>query len=86
LPRGYDYGTLKPAMSEQMLELHHSKHHGAYVKDSSDTFDQLAEARDKSDYTALVALEKTVAFNLSAHVRTRPSGATCPRTAATARR
>jgi Fe-Mn family superoxide dismutase len=41
----YDYGALEPAMSGQILELHHSKHHSAYVKGSNDTIDQLAEAR-----------------------------------------
>ena len=64
----YDYGALEPAMSGQILELHHSKHHAAYVKGSNDALDQLAEARDKGDYTALVGLEKTLAFNLSGHV------------------
>lgn len=64
----YDYGALEPAMSGQILELHHSKHHAAYVKGSNDTLDQLAEARDKGDYAALVGLEKTLAFNLSGHV------------------
>lgn len=64
----YDYGALEPAMSGQILELHHSKHHAAYVKGSNDTLDQLAEARDKGDYSALVGLEKTLAFNLSGHV------------------
>lgn len=64
----YDYGSLEPAMSGQILELHHSKHHAAYVKGSNDTLDQLAEARDKGDYSALVGLEKTLAFNLSGHV------------------
>ncbi|GAA0459405.1 superoxide dismutase [Fe-Zn] 1 [Actinoplanes capillaceus] len=64
----YDYGALEPAMSGQILELHHSKHHAAYVKGSNDTLDQLTEARDKGDYSALVGLEKTLAFNLSGHV------------------
>ena len=64
----YDYGALEPAMSGQILELHHSKHHAAYVKGSNDTLDQLAEARDKGDYSTLVGLEKTLAFNLSGHV------------------
>lgn len=64
----YDYGALEPAMSGEILELHHSKHHAAYVKGSNDALDQLAEAREKGDYTTLVGLEKTFAFNLSGHV------------------
>jgi superoxide dismutase, Fe-Mn family len=66
----YDYGSLEPAMSGDILELHHSKHHAAYVKGANDTLDQLAEARDKGAIspTGLVGLEKTLAFNLSGHV------------------
>ncbi len=64
----YDYGALEPAMSGEILELHHSKHHAAYVKGSNDALEQLAEARDKGDFAALVELEKTFAFNLSGHV------------------
>src|SRR5690606_34827571 len=37
----YDYGALEPAMSGQTLELHHSKHHAAYVKGANDTLEKL---------------------------------------------
>ena len=30
----YDYGALEPAMSGEILELHHDKHHATYVKGS----------------------------------------------------
>lgn len=64
----YDYGALEPAMSGEILELHHSKHHATYVKGANDTVEQLAEARDKGDFGGLVGLEKTLAFNVSGHV------------------
>ena len=64
----YDYAALEPHYSAQMLELHHDKHHAAYVKGLNDTMDQLAEARDKGDYSSIVGLEKSHAFNLSGHV------------------
>jgi len=64
----YDYATLEPHYSAQILELHHDKHHAAYVKGLNDTMDQLAEARDKGDYSSIVGLEKSHAFNLSGHV------------------
>jgi Fe-Mn family superoxide dismutase len=64
----YDYGALEPAMSGEILELHHSKHHAAYVKGANDTLDALAEAADSATPTATVGLEKTLAFNLSGHV------------------
>jgi len=64
----YDYGALEPAMSGEILELHHSKHHAAYVKGANDTLEQLAEAGDSAGPTVTVGLEKTLAFNLSGHV------------------
>ena len=64
----YDYGALEPAITGEILELHHSKHHAAYVKGANDTLDRLAETREKGDFSGLVGLEKTFAFNLSGHV------------------
>ncbi|MGI5493557.1 superoxide dismutase [Microtetraspora malaysiensis] len=64
----YDYAALEPAITGEILELHHSKHHAAYVKGANDTLERLAEARDKSEFGNLVGLEKTYAFNLSGHV------------------
>ncbi|WP_018653991.1 superoxide dismutase [Actinomadura flavalba] len=64
----YDYGALEPAITGEILELHHSKHHAAYVKGANDTLEKLADARDKQEFGGLVGLEKTYAFNLSGHV------------------
>ncbi|MEW2352366.1 superoxide dismutase [Spirillospora sp. NPDC029432] len=64
----YDYAALEPAITGEILELHHSKHHAAYVKGANDTVEKLAEARDKEEFGGLVGLEKTLAFNLSGHV------------------
>jgi len=64
----YDYGALEPAITGEILELHHSKHHAAYVKGANDTLDRLAETRSTGDFSSLVGLEKTFAFNLSGHV------------------
>jgi Fe-Mn family superoxide dismutase len=64
----YDYAALEPHLSAQILELHHGKHHAAYVAGANATLDRLAEARDRGDFSAIVGLEKTLAFNLSGHV------------------
>jgi Fe-Mn family superoxide dismutase len=64
----YDYSALEPAMTGEILELHHGKHHAAYVKGANDTLDQLAEAGESASPVATVGLEKTLAFNLSGHV------------------
>ena len=64
----YDYGALEPHVSGQIMELHHDKHHAAYVAGANQTLEKLAAARDKDDFGAVVGLEKTLAFNLSGHV------------------
>lgn len=64
----YDYGALEPAITGQILELHHSKHHAAYVKGANDVLEQLSQARDDNQMGGLVGLEKTLAFNLSGHI------------------
>ncbi|HYK42767.1 MAG TPA: superoxide dismutase [Thermoanaerobaculia bacterium] len=64
----YDFGALEPHISGKIMELHHDKHHAAYVKGANTTLEKLDEARDKEDFTRLAALEKALAFNLSGHV------------------
>jgi len=65
---GYDYAALEPHYSARILELHHDKHHKAYVDGVNATLEKLAGARAADDLTAIVGLEKTLAFNLSGHV------------------
>jgi superoxide dismutase, Fe-Mn family len=67
-PLGYDYAALEPHYSARVLELHHDKHHKAYVDGVNAALDKLATARESDDLSTLVGLEKTLAFNLSGHV------------------
>jgi Fe-Mn family superoxide dismutase len=64
----YDYGALEPHISGQVMELHHSKHHKAYVEKANQTLEKLDQARDKRDFERIAGLEKALAFNLSGHV------------------
>jgi len=64
----YDYSALEPHYQAENLELHHSKHHAAYVTGANTTLEKLEEARSKEEFGSLVGLEKTMAFNLSGHV------------------
>src|ERR1041384_4617327 len=64
----FDYGALEPHISAEIMTLHHDKHHRAYVEGANKTLEQLAEARAKSDYTRIAALEHALAFNVSGHV------------------
>lgn len=64
----YDYSALEPYISGEIMELHHSKHHNAYVTGINTAVDQLAEARDQESFGSLSTLEKNLAFHLGGHV------------------
>ena len=65
---GYDYGALAPSISGAIMELHHSKHHQAYVTGANAAVAALAAARDSGDLANVNKLEKDLAFNLGGHV------------------
>jgi Fe-Mn family superoxide dismutase len=64
----YDYGALEPHVSGQIMELHHSKHHAAYVKGANTALDALAHARESDDFSDITKLQKDLAFHVSGHV------------------
>jgi Fe-Mn family superoxide dismutase len=64
----YDYSALAPSISGKIMELHHSKHHQAYVTGANNALAQLAEARDAGTLANVNKLEKDLAFNLGGHV------------------
>jgi len=64
----YDYGALEPNISGRIMELHHDKHHLAYVNGANTALDALAEAREKNDLTMINKFQKDLAFNLAGHV------------------
>jgi Fe-Mn family superoxide dismutase len=64
----YDYGALEPSISGKIMELHHDKHHLAYVNGANLALEALEEAREKNDLTWVNKLQKDLAFNLAGHV------------------
>jgi Fe-Mn family superoxide dismutase len=64
----FDYRALEPHISRRVMELHHGKHHAAYVKKANATLEQLDEARRKEAYELIPYLERALAFNLSGHL------------------
>ncbi|MGO1392197.1 superoxide dismutase, partial [Agrococcus casei] len=63
----YDYSALEPHISGKIMELHHDKHHKAYVDGANKALEGLAAARDADDFGAVNKLEKDLAFNLGGH-------------------
>src|SRR5689334_759025 len=64
----YDYAALEPHISGRIMELHHDKHHAAYVTGANTALEKLAAARAADDFAALNLHEKNLAFNLGGHV------------------
>ena len=64
----YDPGALEPHLSARIVELHHGKHHAAYVNGSNAALEQLDEARAAGRWSELPCLERSLAFNLGGHL------------------
>ncbi len=64
----YDHAALEPHIDARIMELHHGKHHAAYVAQADKALDNLAEARSSGDFALITKLSKDLAFNLSGHV------------------
>ena len=64
----YGYSALEPHYSARLLELHHGKHHAAYVAGANTTLEKLAAAREQRDFSTINLLQKNLAFHVSGHV------------------
>lgn len=64
----YDYAALEPHISGRIMELHHSKHHQAYVNGINSALEQLDEARSSDNFANINRLQKDLAFHLGGHV------------------
>ncbi|WP_425861363.1 superoxide dismutase [Arthrobacter sp. TWP1-1] len=63
----YDYAALEPNISARIMELHHSKHHAAYVAGANLALEQLAEARESNNFANINRFSKDLAFHLGGH-------------------
>ena len=64
----YDYAALQPSISARIMELHHDKHHQAYVTGANTALEQLEEARGSGNLANVNKLTRDLAFNLAGHV------------------
>ena len=64
----YDPAALEPHISARIMELHHDKHHAAYVKGANTALEKLHEMRGKGDFSLISMLERNLAFHVSGHV------------------
>ncbi|XP_002160626.2 superoxide dismutase [Mn], mitochondrial-like isoform X1 [Hydra vulgaris] len=65
---GYEYNALEPTISGQIMEIHHRKHHQAYVNNLNTAEEQLAEAQHKGDTSKIISLAPALKFNGGGHI------------------
>jgi len=63
-----DYGALEPAISGQIMELHHSKHHNTYVTSYNTALSNLEAAQSSNDIAAQNALLPLLNFHSGGHL------------------
>ena len=64
----YDCAALEPHISGRIMELHHDRHHAAYVTGANAALEKLRAAREAGDHAAINLHEKNLAFNLGGHI------------------
>ncbi|GAA95913.1 uncharacterized protein L969DRAFT_42281 [Mixia osmundae IAM 14324] len=64
----YEYKDLEPAISGQIMELHHSKHHATYVAGLNAAEENYATALKEQDVRKQINLQAALKFNGGGHV------------------
>jgi superoxide dismutase, Fe-Mn family len=59
----YDFNALEPVISAEIMTLHYTKHHAGYVANLNKALEQLADAEQKNDMAAQIALQSAIKFN-----------------------
>jgi Fe-Mn family superoxide dismutase len=63
----YATNALEPHIDTQTMELHHGKHHAAYVAGLNKAEEELAKAREANDFTYVQHWSKQAAFHGGGH-------------------
>jgi len=64
----YDFSALEPFIAGEIMELHYMKHHKTYVTNLQTALQKYADAEQKGDIAAMIALQQAIRFNGGGHV------------------
>lgn len=64
----YEFGALEPFISKEIMELHYSKHHAAYVNNFNLALEKLHDAENRGDLSQVLSLQSALKFNGGGHI------------------
>lgn len=64
----YEYGALAPVISEEIMKLHHDKHHMAYVTGANAALEKLEKARAGEMEIDIKAVLRDLSFHVNGHL------------------
>ena len=64
----YDYNALEPVISAEIMEIHHTKHHNAYVTNLNVAVEKMDAALTAGNVSAVIALQGALKFNGGGHI------------------
>ncbi|MEK7080711.1 MAG: superoxide dismutase [Patescibacteria group bacterium] len=64
----YGYKDLEPYMSEEVLKLHHDKHHLGYVNAANVLLEKIWRAREENAELDYKSVLKSLSFNVAGHI------------------
>ncbi len=64
----YDFDALEPVISAEIMEIHYTKHHKAYVTNLNIALEKYFEANAEWDLEEMVALQNSINFNGGGHI------------------
>lgn len=67
-PLPYAFDALEPVISAEIMKLHYTKHHQAYVNNLNKTLKEFAEAEKKQNLAKMSELEGLIEFNGGGHL------------------
>jgi Fe-Mn family superoxide dismutase len=65
---GYHFNALEPYISSEIMELHYTKHHNAYVTNFNVALEKSQEAQTRGDLATVLSLQPALRFNGGGHI------------------
>lgn len=64
----YAFDALEPVISKEIMELHYTKHHKAYVTNLNAALERYHQAETENDVSQMISLQSAIKFNGGGHI------------------